>query len=82
MLRQALLGLAVLLAGAGAPAYAQEVKLQLKFKEGETFWVEDVVTSKTNISLSGIPVDKTEQKITQVTSYTVKKVTAESVLME
>ena len=78
MLRQLLLGLVVL--GAAAPAYGQEVKLRWKFKEGEKFYVEDVQTTKTDVSVLGQQI-KEEAKTTTVTSYTIKKVTADSVVI-
>src|SRR5262249_2915124 len=44
MLRKSCLGVLLLLGGLAVPAYGQ-VKLEWKFKEGDTFWVES--TSKT-----------------------------------
>jgi hypothetical protein len=83
MLRQALLGVAVLLAGVAAPAYGQDVKLQLKFKEGDKFYVEDVNKSKETVGLPAAGVTQTtENKVTSVTSFTIKKVTTESTEVE
>jgi Family of unknown function (DUF6263) len=80
MLRQSVLGVVVLLVGVIAPAQAQEVKLQWKFKEGDKFYVEDVATTKTNVTVLSMQV-KEESKTTTVTSYTVKKVTADTVVL-
>jgi hypothetical protein len=77
MLRQALLGVIMLLATIAGPAYGQEVKLQLKFKEGDKFYVEDVNKSKETVTAVGI-TQTTENKITSVTSFTVKKVTTDT----
>jgi hypothetical protein len=80
MLRQALLSVAVLLAGVAAPVQAQEVKLQWKFKEGEKIYVEDVMNKKTILSVQGQPI-KSEQKTTFIISYTVKKATSASTIL-
>jgi len=80
MLRQALLGIAVLLAA--TPVYGQEVNLQWKFKEGDKIWVEEMSTLKTTVSLQNNPVLKSEDKTTSLTSYTIKKVAADSIVME
>ena len=77
MLRQASLGVIMLLATIAGPAYGQEVKLQLKFKEGDKFYVEDVNKSKETVTAVGI-TQTTENKITSVTSFTVKKVTTDA----
>jgi hypothetical protein len=74
------LGVVVLLASVAAPAYGQEVKLQWKFKEGAKFYVEDVQTTKTNVSVLGMQV-KEEGKTTMVTSYHIKKVGTDSIVM-
>src|ERR1700677_835317 len=79
MLRHALL--AVLLAAAAGPVYAQEAKIQLKFKEGEKFYVEDVNKSKETISLAGNTLS-TESKVTSVTSFTVKKVNSDTTVVD
>jgi hypothetical protein len=78
MLRQLLLGVVVL--GAAAPAYGQEVKMRWKFKEGEKFYVEDVQTTKTDVSVLGQQI-KEEAKSTTVTSYTVKSVKSDSIVL-
>jgi Family of unknown function (DUF6263) len=80
MLRHALLGLAVLAVCAATPVYGQEVKLQLKFKEGEKFWVEEVATMKQDITVMG-QQQKIEATTTTITSYTVKKVTPDDVVL-
>jgi hypothetical protein len=79
MLRQALMGVVVLLAGVAAPAFGQEVKLEWKFKEGDKFYVEDVTNMKEVINLAGAAEEKSETKITMVVSYTIKKVTSEAI---
>jgi hypothetical protein len=78
MVRRALLGMIVLLVGSVAPVFGQDATLKFKFKEGEKFWVEDVVTSEQTISLLGQPI-KSKQKTNTLTSYTVKTVTADKV---
>jgi len=78
MLRQLLLGVVIL--GAAAPAYGQEVKLRWKFKEGDKFYVEDVQTTKTDVSVLGQQI-KEEAKTTTVTSYTVKSVKSDSIVL-
>ena len=80
MLRQALLGLAVVSLCAAGPAYGQEVKLQLKFKEGQKLWFEEVATVKQTITFMG-QSQKADSKTTTVTSYTVQKVTPEGVVL-
>src|SRR5262249_49578352 len=80
MLRQALLGVTVLFAGA-APALGQEVTLKWKFKQGETFYVEDVLNSRQSMSVLG-QQQEVEQKTTTVTSYTVKKVTSDQIVLD
>src|SRR5262245_21652943 len=82
MLRQALVAVVILVVSAVAPAYAQEVKLQWKFKEGDTFWVEEVSSTKTTVSVAGTPLVKSEEKTTSLTSFTVKKVAGDSVVVE
>jgi hypothetical protein len=77
MLRQALLGVIVLLATVAGPAYGQEVKLQFKFKEGDKFYVEDVSKTKETVAAVGV-TQTTDNKVTTVTSYTIKKVTTDS----
>jgi hypothetical protein len=51
MLRQTLVGLAILSSCAAALAGDGEVRLQLKFKEGETLWIEEVSTMTQDITL-------------------------------
>jgi hypothetical protein len=80
MLRQALLGVAVVFAGAAAAPQGQEIKLQWKFKEGEKIYVEDVMVSKLALSVLG-QVQESEEKTTMVTSYTVTKVTSSKIEM-
>jgi hypothetical protein len=80
MHRHLLLGVVVLFAGVGAPAYGQETKLQWKFTEGSKFYVEDVQTTKTNVSVLGMQV-KEEGKTTMVTSYHIKKAGTDSIVM-
>jgi hypothetical protein len=81
MQRHCLLGVVVLLAGVGAPAYGQEgIKLQWKFKEGSKFYVEEAQTSKLNVTVLGMQV-KEEGKTTIVTSYHIKKVGTDSIVM-
>jgi hypothetical protein len=78
MLRHALLFVVVVLA---APVYGQEVQLKLKFKEGEKFWVEDVTTTKQTVTTLGQAI-MSEEKTTMLTSYTVKKVTADAIVLD
>lgn len=80
MFRRSLVGVAVLLAVVAAPAQGQEVKLQWKFKEGEKFYVRDVQTTKTTVTVLGMLV-KEEGKTTTVTSYHIKKVNSDSVVL-
>lgn len=78
MLRQSGIGVAFLLAGLAGPVQGQ-VKLEWKFKEGDKFYVQSVLTSKQSIDLL-----KTEAETTTtiVTSYAVKKVTNEGAVLE
>src|SRR5438093_2888995 len=80
MLRQTFLGVTVLLAAVAAQAGTQDVKMQWKFKEGDKFYVEDISNSKQTLMVLG-QVQKVEEKTTTVTSYTIKKVTTDSVVM-
>jgi Family of unknown function (DUF6263) len=81
MLRQALLGLAVMSACVATPVYGQEAKLKLKFKEGEKFWVEEVSSMKQDMTVMGQAVNM-KMKTTTITSYAVKKVTPDSVVLD
>ncbi len=78
MLRRFFLGVVVLLAVMAAPVYGQEVKLKLKFKEGDSFWVEDVTTAKQSFNLLGQAM-QSEDKTTQITKFTVNKVGPEGI---
>jgi hypothetical protein len=80
MLRQTLLGFAVLSFCAAVPANDQEVKLLLKFKEGETFWVEEVEACKEDSTIMAQAIT-TNSKTTTITRYHVKKVTHDSVVL-
>jgi hypothetical protein len=80
MLRQTLLAVVALVAGVAAPAYGQEVELKWKFKEGEKFYVEDISNMKQTVTALG-QTQKVDQKTTTITSYTIKKVTTDSIEM-
>jgi hypothetical protein len=81
MLSRAIVGAVVLFATA-LPVCAQETKLQWKFKEGETFFVEDVVTTKYTVTAQGLAVNQdSEEKLTTLTSYKVQKVTGDSIVL-
>jgi hypothetical protein len=80
MLRQTILGAAVLFATLAAPACGQEVKMQFKFKEGDKFYVEDVTKSKETIG-AGCIKQTSDNKVTMVTSFEVKKVTTDSCVL-
>jgi hypothetical protein len=80
MLRQMLLGLAIASAFTTAPVYAQEVKLQLKFKEGEKFWVEEVADQKQKITVMGQDI-QIDMKVTTIRSFDVKKVTTQEIVL-
>jgi hypothetical protein len=81
MFCRAMVGAIVLLASAGLEAGAQEIKLQWKFKEGETIFVEDTMNMTATLSVQGQAVTM-EEKTVMVTSYTIKKVAADSVVMD
>jgi Family of unknown function (DUF6263) len=80
MLRQVLLGLAVASAFVAAPAFAQEVKMQLKFKEGDKFWVEEVANQKQKITVMGQDI-QIDMKVTTIRSFTVQKVTSQDIVL-
>jgi len=80
MLRQVLCGLAVMSAFAAAPAYGQEVNLKFKFKEGDKFWMEEVVDQKQTMTVMGQQI-KMDLKSTTIRSYNIKKVTPENIVM-
>jgi hypothetical protein len=72
MLRFACLPLALVLAGPGSPAAAQG-KLHWKFKEGDTFFVEEKTSTRQDIKLAGSRnVQELEQ--TKVSRFKVLKV--------
>jgi hypothetical protein len=79
MLRQALLAVIVSLATVAVPAYGQDVKLRMKFKEGDKFYVEDIAKSKETIGIAGQTVNA-ENKTTMITSFEVKKVTSDDLV--
>ena len=81
MLRQALWGLAVISACVATPVYAQDATLKLKFKEGEKFWVEEVSSTKQDMTVMGQAVNM-KMKTTTITSYAVKKVTPDTVVLD
>jgi hypothetical protein len=54
--------------------------LKWKFKEGDKFYVEDVQTTKTDVSVLGMQI-KEDTKTTTVTSYTIKKVNSDNVVL-
>jgi hypothetical protein len=84
MLRTTWVAVVLVLGGLAAPAFAQgsqgATKLQWKFKEGETFYLEDVSTMK----IKGVFGDKTfeqTQKTVMVTSYKVLKASPDSAVV-
>jgi hypothetical protein len=79
MFRRSWLVAVLVLSVLALPASAQ-VTMQWKFSEGDKFFVEEVADMKMTISLMGKDI-KQEQKTTQVSSYTVKKKTADSVVL-
>jgi len=80
MLRHAMLSAIVLVAVAAAPTLAlgQETTLKWKFKQGEKFYVEDVVEMKNTIVVLG-QNQNIQEKTTTVTSYEVVKITTDAV---
>lgn len=80
MLRHVLSALSIAVLCAAGPAYGQEVKLQFKFKEGEKLWYEEVAAAKTSFNVMGQAL-KSTMTTTTITSYTVKKVTPENVVL-
>lgn len=79
MFRRAWLAAVLVLGGLTLPASAQ-VTMQWKFNEGDKFFVEEISTQKMTIGLMGKDI-KQEQKTTQITSFTVKKRTADSIVL-
>jgi hypothetical protein len=71
MWRGAGLAVLLLLGGAAPPAYGQ-VKLEWKFREGDTFFIESVVTEKQKAESKG-KSQAGELTQTKVWSFTVKK---------
>jgi Family of unknown function (DUF6263) len=80
MLRKSCLGVLLLLGGLAVPAYGQ-VKLEWKFKEGDTFWVE--TTSKTRQTRQAMGREsKSELDQTTVWRFTVLKAAADATVIE
>src|SRR5262245_42776375 len=79
MLRKGCLGV-LLLAGFALPAYGQ-VKLEWKFKEGDTFWIETVAKTRQTVKELGRE-SKREQEQTTVWHFTVVKATADTIILD
>jgi hypothetical protein len=71
---------AVLTIGLTVPAQAQ-VKLEWKFKEGDTFYIENVTKTKESIGIRGM-ANEYEKTTTGVARYKVVKTTADGAVLE
>jgi hypothetical protein len=81
MLRKAWVAVVLVLGSLAAPASAQSgTKLEWKFKEGQTFYLEDVSTMKIKGTFGDKNFEQT-QKTTLVTSYKVLRVSEDSAVI-
>jgi len=80
MLRRTWWGVVLVLLGVAAPAQAQ-VKLEWKFKKGETYYVENKTDLKQTIDVMGMSV-KQDMTNTTLASFAVKDVSESNVVLE
>ena len=80
MLRRAALGSLVAMAAFTAPAVGQ-VSLQWKFKEGDKFYLEEKIVSKTMTTVMGMK-NTEDQTQTRISSFVVKSRSSEGVELE
>ena len=71
----------VLLVVLAVPAAAADNKLEWKFKEGDTFYVENVTKTKQSLGAGG-KANETEKTTTAVARYKVIKTTADGAVLE